>query len=217
MKVLVIGANGQIGQILVSKLQEHPLHTVKAAVRKTEQLDKLLKKGTDAVLIDLEGSVDSLKSAMIGMDAVIFSAGSGGSTGADKTLTIDLDGAVKTMEAAVASGIQRFILVSSIMADDRRLWQDEKMKTYLIAKHYADQILKTTALNYTIVRPGALLSEPGNGKVQLNSSTDFGTIPREDVAETLIACLDSSQVFFSEFNLVSGDTPIKTAVKQFKA
>ncbi|SPT61477.1 Uncharacterised protein [Aerococcus viridans] len=81
-------------------LNESETHSVRAFVRKEEQAKELESKGIETHLGNLEGSVSDLKEAVKGTDAVVFTAGSGGSTGADKTLLIDLDGAVKVMEAA---------------------------------------------------------------------------------------------------------------------
>ena len=101
------------------------------------------EQGFDAVLANLEGSVSELKKVMQGADAVVFSAGSGGSTGYDKTLLIDLDGAVKTMEAAEKVGAKRFVLVSTIQAHRRENWIEE-LKPYYVAKHYADRMLEAS-------------------------------------------------------------------------
>lgn len=100
MKVFVVGSNGQIGQQLIQLLKNSEEHTVLAMVRKQEQADQLATQGVETVLADLEGTVDSIADAAMGSDAIVFAAGSGGTTGHDKTLLIDLDGAGKTIEAA---------------------------------------------------------------------------------------------------------------------
>ncbi|MFD1139143.1 SDR family oxidoreductase [Paenibacillus urinalis] len=213
MNVLVIGANGQIGRHLVSQLKENPGHIVRAMVRKQEQLEALDKSGVEAVLADLEGTVEELAEAMKGNDAVVFTAGSGGSTGADKTLLIDLDGAVKTMEAAEKAGIPRYIMVSAIYAEDRTKWPDA-IKPYYVAKHYADKWLENSSLNYTIIRPGGLKNEPGNGKVSLNPETGESSIPREDVAAVIVAALDADNTYRKAFPLVSGRESINEVIEQ---
>lgn len=144
MKVLVVGANGQIGNHLMDFLQESEEHTVRAMVRRKEQAETLKDAGVEAVLADLEDSVDRIAEAARGCEAVVFTAGSGGSTGPDKTLLIDLDGAVKTMEAAEKAGINRFVMVSAIQAHNRENWM-EKIKPYYVAKHYADRALDGAA------------------------------------------------------------------------
>ncbi|MBP2076396.1 SDR family oxidoreductase [Oceanobacillus polygoni] len=216
MKVLVIGANGQIGKHLVRLLQESEEHTVTAMVRKEEQAKDLEASGVDAILADLEDSVDALTQAVIesGAESIIFSAGSGGSTGPDKTLVIDLDGAVKSMEAAERAGIDRFVLVSAIQAHNRESWADSPIKPYMVAKHYADKELVASSLNYTIVRPGNLLNEPAIDKVSVAENLERGAVPREDVAKVLIATLTEEATYRKSFDLVSGESAIADAIKQ---
>lgn len=145
MKVFVAGANGQIGRHIMKLLKDSDDYTGIAMVRSKEQAEAFREKGIEAVLADLEGSVDELAEAMKGCDAVVFTAGSGGHTGADKTLLIDLDGAVKTVEAAELANVNRFIMVSAFQANNRENW-NEKIKHYYAAKHYADKALLQSGL-----------------------------------------------------------------------
>lgn len=212
MKVIVVGANGQIGKQVVEKLQDHSDHTVTAVVRKQDQVNDFKEKGIEAVLLDLEGKVDLLTEAFTGADAIIFAAGSGGHTGPDMTLLIDLDGAVKTMEAAEDAGVERYILVSAYDADKRENWNAE-MRPYYVAKHYADRMLEQSKLNYTIVRPGGLINEKALGKVTVGVDAEPSTITREDVAEILVASLEESGTYQKSFNVVNGTRSIKEAIK----
>ncbi|MDN4619602.1 SDR family oxidoreductase [Paenibacillus sp. PsM32] len=212
MNIAIIGANGQIGKILTTQLAANQ-HKVSAVIRKPEQAEALEKVGAQAVLADLEGSVEDLTKVLQGADAVVFAAGSGGSTGADKTLLIDLDGAVKSMEAAEKAGISRFVLVSALYAEDRTQWPDD-MKTYYVAKHYADKMLEASSLDYTIIRPGGLLNDSGTGKVKLVEHLgEKGSIPREDVASVIASILDQSSTYRRSFDLVSGDDAIEEAIQ----
>ncbi|OZU89362.1 sugar epimerase [Virgibacillus indicus] len=212
MKTLVIGANGQIGRHVVDLLKNSSEHTVTAMVRKKEQAKKFNEQGVDTALVNLEDSVDEIAKAAKGFDAVVFTAGSGGSTGPDKTLVIDLDGAIKSVEAAEQAGVKRFVIVSAIGANNREKWGDE-IKHYYAAKHYADKALEASNLNYTIVRPGGLLNEEGTGKVNAAAEVERGSIPRVDVAKIIVASLDEENTFNKGFDLISGDTPIEDAVK----
>src|SRR5690606_2128452 len=214
MKVLVVGANGKIGRILVNKLQNEKEFQVRAMVRSEEQANAFKERGVDAVVADLEGTVEQIGNAMDGCDAVVFTAGSGSKTGPDKTLTVDLDGAVKTIEAAEAKGVKRFVMVSALQANNRENW-NMKIKHYYVAKHYADRILMDSDLDYTIVKPGGLLDGPGTGKIQVAEKLERGTIPREDVASTIIEVLREPKMIRQSFDLVSGDLTIKEAIADF--
>ncbi|MFC4736070.1 SDR family oxidoreductase [Bacillus daqingensis] len=213
MRVLVIGANGQIGRHLVKLLKDSDKHEVRAMVRKQEQADEFKADGIEAVLADLEGPVSDIAAAADGCDAVVFTAGSGGSTGADKTLLIDLDGAVKSVEAAEEAGAARFLMVSAIQAHNRSNWS-EKIRHYFSAKHYADRMLMNSSLTYTIVRPGGLTNDSGSGKVKAAENLERADIPREDVAAVLYAALDEENTYHKGFDLVSGDDTPAEALKK---
>jgi uncharacterized protein YbjT (DUF2867 family) len=212
MKVFVVGANGQIGQHLVRLLSESKEHSVRAMIRKEEQAKAFEQWRAETVVANLEGSVEGIMEAANGCEAIVFTAGSGGHTGADKTILVDLDGAVKTIEAAEQLGIMRFIIVSSIHANKREKWSNA-IKPYHAAKYYADKALIASRLNYTIVRPGALVNEPGTGKVSAGEELARGEISREDVAATIAAALNEEHTFKRGFDLVSGETPIADALK----
>ncbi|WP_409294981.1 SDR family oxidoreductase [Peribacillus sp. SCS-26] len=210
MKVLVVGANGQVGKKLVKMLVEDQTHDVRAMVRKEEQAGYFKELGAETVIANLEDTPEAIAEAAEGCEAVVFSAGAGGK-GYDKTLLIDLDGAVKTMEAAKKAGIDRFVMLSALQADNRENWNEE-IKPYYAAKYYADRVLKESGLTYTIIRPGALLNEPGSGKVKAASNLERGSIPREDVAAAILASLQEEKVYNRAFDIVQGDSTIEDAL-----
>lgn len=216
MNVFLIGANGQVGKHIVKFLQESEQHELTAMVRSKEQAESLNQIGVNAVVANLEGSVDKISKAMKGSDAVIFSAGSGGKTGPDKTLLVDLDGAVKSMEAAEKVGANRFVMVSAFKAYDRESWKESPIKPYMIAKHYADRMLVESNLNYTIFGPGLLLNEPGTGKIAVGETFEKTSIPREDVARTVVASLDEEKTYKKTIGLMSGETPVEDALKKIQ-
>lgn len=215
MKVLVVGANGQIGKHLVHILRDSEGHTVRAMVRTEKQVTAFEMLDVETKLGDLEGSVDAIAEAAKGCDAIVFTAGSGGHTGADKTILIDLDGAAKTIEAAEKSGVKRFVMVSSILSNDREKWSGSY---YMAAKYYADKMLNASSLDYTIIRPGGLTNERSLGEVSATTGkTDWDMknmpkIPREDVARTIEATLTKENTYHQAFDLVSGDDSISDAL-----
>lgn len=215
MSILVIGANGGVGSKLVDQLTQDG-EDFTAGVRSEEQQKQLEERGIKAQLIDVEkDDIDTLKEKVKGFDKVIFSVGSGGNTGADKTITVDLDGAVKTIEASKIAGVQRFIMVSTY--DSRRQAFDASgdLKPYTIAKHYADEYLKQSGITYTIVHPGLLLDQSGSGKIDVGAFFEGnGAIPREDVATVLKEVAHEDGEDNQEFQIVQGSTDIKQAIAQ---
>ncbi|WP_449539783.1 SDR family oxidoreductase [Ferdinandcohnia sp. Marseille-Q9671] len=215
MKVCVVGANGQIGKQVVDLLKKSSEHTPIAMVRKQEQVAYFKDLGVDTVLASISEDVDSISEAITGCDAIVFTAGSGGHTGPDQTLLIDLDGAVKTIEAAEQSNVKRFVMVSALGAHKRENW-NEAIRPYYVAKHYADRMLMLSELTYTILRPGGLLNEEGTGKVYVGEELTRGSIPRADVAKTIVAALTEENTYYQSFDLVSGELPITDALKNIK-
>lgn len=216
MKVLIIGANGQIGQHLVEEMKKDEKYEPVAFVRKEEQVEKFQEKEVEARLGNLEDSIEEIASEMEDIEAIIFTAGSGGSTGGDKTLLIDLDGAVKTMEAAKEKGIERFLIVSALGAEDRKRWSEE-LKAYYVAKHFADEWLKDSDLDYTIVRPGMLTNDASIGKVLAKDNIiehDPMTIPRVDVAKVLLASIGKENTYRKTFDLLTGEKSVEEALKE---
>jgi uncharacterized protein YbjT (DUF2867 family) len=213
LKILVVGANGQIGKHLVSFIQESDGLEAKAMIRNEEQAPFFENLGAETVVVDLEQDIDSIAKAAEGVDAIVFTAGSGPHTGKDKTIMVDLDGAVKTVEAAKVAGVQRFIMISSF--DTRReaiQASPSSFAPYVAAKHYADEWLRSTNLDYTIIHPGLLTNDKGTGLVKIGSEVERGEVPREDVASVIVASLENETTIGKEFQVVSGTKTIKEAI-----
>lgn len=214
MNIFVIGANGQIGRHLVKDLVEEG-HEVTAGIRKNSQASFFESLGAKTAPLDLEyDDINDIAQKLNHADKVVFTAGSGGHTGADQTIIIDLDGAVKSIEASKQANIEHFVLVSSF--DTRRSAFDGDLKPYTIAKHYADAHLRNSELPYTIVHPGILINDEATNKVEIAEEVERGKIPRQDVATVLLEVLNNEGTIGKEFQVVSGETDIKNAVEQYK-
>ncbi len=219
MSILVIGANGGVGAHLVAQLKQNSIDFT-AGVRKEEQVTDLENKDVKATLIDVEkDSVDELAEKMKGIEQVVFSVGSGGSTGADKTIIVDLDGAVKAIDASKQAGVDHFVMVSTW--DSRREAFDTpdaaKIKPYTIAKHHADVHLRNSGLTHTIVHPGMLTDEAGSGKVDVDLYFgDIKDVARENVAHVLYEVVTNEENRGKELQVLDGSTDAATAVKNFK-
>lgn len=209
MNILIAGANGKIGRHLLKKFA-NSRHRARAMIRDRDQAPELLEMGAfETVVADLEGDVSE---ALRGMDAVIFTAGSGPHTGPDKTIDVDQNGAINLIDAAEKAGVKRFLMVSTMRADKPESGP-EKMHHYFVAKQKADNHLRASSLDYTIVRPGKLTEHRGTGKVEAAERLDhFGEIPREDVARALVATLEASHTVRHGYDMIGGDAPIKDAI-----
>ncbi len=214
-KILIIGAHGKIGQILTKKLSDSDRHHPVAFLRKEEQKSEFSGVNTTPVIGDLESSTDDLAEKFEGCHAIVFTAGSGGSTGAEKTLAIDLDGAVRSMEAAVKAGIDRFVMVSAAGSDHREFWDKASMKPYYIAKHYADEMLRNTDLDYTILRPVKLTDDEETGRFRTAGDPESlnKEITRADVAESILYLLNKESSFGKTIEISNGEETMEDAVK----
>lgn len=206
-KTLVIGASGQIGKVATQLLLDKQQHVV-ALVRDKSKLSDLNSKYLSIVEQDLEGDFSQ---AFKECEQVIFAAGSGGSTGTDKTMLIDLWAATKAANYAKQQNIKHFIMVSSIGADNPDAI-DTELKPYLVAKHMADEHLINSGLNYTIVRPGTLTNEPASMQVttQRPDDKDKAKISRDNVANTLAHVATTSFDKSRIFELFDGDKAISS-------
>ncbi|QKY68285.1 SDR family oxidoreductase [Lentibacillus sp. CBA3610] len=213
MKVLVAGANGQIGKHLVTFIQNSDGLNAKAMIRNEEQASFFEDLGAETAIVDLEKDIDAIAEAAEGVDAIVFTAGSGGHTGKDKTIMVDLDGAVKTIKAAKTAGVKRFVMISSFDTTREAIQEaPESFAPYVAAKHYADEWLKDSDLNYTIIHPGLLTNEKGTGQVNAGTKVERDEIPREDIASVILASLENNSTIGKEFQVVGGTTAIKEAI-----
>jgi len=208
---VIAGGHGQIAMRLERLLADGG-HRARGLIRKPEQVSDLTALGAEAVACDLEGS-DDVASAVAGADAVVFAAGAGPGSGAERKRTMDYGGAVKLIEAARATGVHRYLIVSSIGAHDPG-GASGPMGPYLQAKHDADVAVEQSGLDYTIVRPGSLTDDPGTGLVTATTSMGGrGPVPRDDVAATLFAALQIDNTIGKTFELFAGETPIEEALR----
>jgi uncharacterized protein YbjT (DUF2867 family) len=208
--VVIAGGHGQIA-LRLEKLLAARGDTARGLIRNPGQAGDLEAVGAQAVVFDLEGD-DDLAPLVTGADAVVFAAGAGPGSGEARKQTMDLGGAVKLIEAARSSGVRRYVMVSSIGADHPERGQGP-MRPYLEAKAAADAALEASGLDHTIIRPGGLTNEEGNGRVAIGQDLDYGQVSRDDVAATILAVLDTPSTVGKAFTLLGGDVPIDEAVR----
>ena len=205
-KILVAGATGATGNKIVTLLKNTDNYEPIAMVRNEEQANKFKSQGVSTVMGDLEKDVSHTTK---GIDKVIFAAGSGGK----KVVAVDQEGAKKLIDASKKDRIKKFVMLSSMGADNPQ----GDLKEYLQAKKNADEYLDISGLTFTIVRPGALNNNEGTGKIELEKKLGKqGEIPRQDVARTLVKSLDTEVAKNQAFEILSGNRKIDDAVQEFQ-
>ncbi|MFC0267994.1 SDR family oxidoreductase [Kushneria aurantia] len=207
-KTLVIGANGQIGRRFCQQAAENG-ESVRAMIRDESQRGFFDALGVECAIGDLTGE---MAAAFEGCDAVVFTAGSGPSTGPDRTLMIDLNGALRSVDLAREHGVKRFVMISTLHVDP--LQGPEKLKPYLAAKRAADAYLMASSLDWIILRPGRLTDEAGSGRVTFSQAhSPGGEVSRDNVASFARAIVKYPEPE-REYTLLDGNTPIAEALAQ---
>lgn len=212
MRIVIAGGHGQIALLLTRRLAARG-DTGVGLIRNPDHEAEVVAAGGEAAVFDLEsGTVEQLTDIVRGADAVVFAAGAGPDSSAERKLTVDRDAAIALRDAAAAAGVSRYVLVSAIAADDFDRDSDEIYQVYLRAKSDADAAVRRSDLDWTIVRPGGLTNDAAHGRVRIAESTGRGTISRDDVAAVLLAVLDEPTTVGRQFEVISGDTPISEAL-----
>lgn len=212
MHIVIAGGHGKIA-LLLSRLLAEAGHRPTGLIRNPDHAADLRSAGADPVVLDLEKSTrEEVAEALTGADAVVFAAGAGPDSGPERKLTVDRDGAVLLAEAAVAAGVRRFVIVSSIGADEYDPSSSDGMQVYLRAKGEADAAVRALDLDWTIVRPGGLTNDAPTGLVTVAERSDRSSIPRADVAAVIAAALETDATIGRQFEVVGGTTPIAAAL-----
>ena len=208
MEILVIGSHGKVGKYLVKFLSE--AHEVRAMVRDKSQVPEMESLGGKPVVANLE---EDFSHAVKGADVVVFTAGSGGHTGPDKTILVDLLGAFKAVDESKNQGVKRFLMVSTLGTDDPNQ-KDEKRRHYFVAKAEADKYLINSGLSYTIFRPGRLLDDAGTGNLDIGVKTgNSGTTRREDLAKAIALSLSYPATENKTLDLLDGNRPMEESIE----
>jgi uncharacterized protein YbjT (DUF2867 family) len=210
MDVVVAGGHGKVALRLLRLLAARG-DRARGLIRDPGQAADLEAVGAEPVAADLER--DDITDALSGADAVVFAAGAGPGSGAARKRTVDYGGAVKLIEAARANGISRYLMVSAMGTGQPERWS-EQMRPYYEAKADADRELAASGLAFTIVRPGRLTDATGTGRIEAAPEIHRrGEIPRDDVAATLLGCLEEPRTVGKSFDLLGGETPIAEALR----
>lgn len=212
MKVAIAGGHGQIA-LITSRLLRDAGHEVTGLIRNHSQQQDVRDAGAVPAVVDLEdATADQLAGVIAGSDAVVFAAGAGPGSTAERKHTVDRDAAILLAEAARLASIARMIVVSSINADRGDPKSSDIFQIYLVAKAAADAAIRETSLDWTIIRPGTLTNEAPTGLVHIGADLRHGAIPRADVAVAIVACLAAPNTIGKTFEMVSGREPLAAAI-----
>ena len=212
MDVVIAGGHGKVARRLARRLVARG-DRVRGLIRNPAHGDDLRADGSEPVVCDLEeAGVEHVVAAIAGADAVVFAAGAGAGSGTDRKWSMDRDGAIKLLQAAGFGGVERYVMVSSIGAENPPA-DDDVFSVYLRAKAEADRALMASDREWTIVRPGYLADDPGDERVHLDVDPVRGKIPRDDVAAVLDAVLHEPRSAHLILYAIAGEDPVEQALE----
>src|SRR5690606_8308075 len=189
--VTIIGGHGKVALLLAPLLTERG-DTVTSVFRNPDHTAEVAQTGANTVVADVEQlSVEELAELLRGSDAVVWSAGAGGGN-PQRTWAVDRDAAIRTIDAAEQAGVRRFVMVSFVGAgQDHGVPEDHSFYPYAQAKADADDHLRASGLDWTIVAPGALTLDEPNGSIRLvTARSEDNKTSRANVARVIVAALD---------------------------
>jgi uncharacterized protein YbjT (DUF2867 family) len=212
VRVVIAGGHGQVARHLEALLAAREDEAV-GIIRNPDHAADLERIGAEAVVLDLEhAAVADVQQVVSGADAVVFAAGGGPGSGKERKLTVDRDAAILLADAAVAAGVRRYVMVSSMGAGAGSPDSDDVFEVYTWAKGQADEAVAERDVDLTIVRPGRLTDDDSTGQVTISTSVEPGAVARADVALVLLAVLDREALAGKTFEVVGGSDEIDYAL-----
>lgn len=211
-RIIVFGGHGKVALHLSRILSERG-DSVTSVFRNPDHNDDVEATGAQPVVADIESlGVAELADLIRGHDAVVFSAGAGGGNPA-RTYAVDRDAAIRVIDAAVQAGVPRFVMVSYFGAGpDHGVAEDDPFFAYAEAKATADEHLRASPLDWTILGPGSLTMDPATGRIDVGPAAAKGSVSREDVALVIAAVLADPGTVGRTIEFNNGDTPIADAL-----
>jgi nucleoside-diphosphate-sugar epimerase len=218
--VAIAGAHGKIALRLTELLSAQGDRVI-GLIRNPDHAADVRSAGADPVVCDLEhASVEEITRAVAGAEAVVFAAGAGPGSGAQRKLTMDRDGAIKLLEATRTAGESpvRYLIVSSVGAENPPPPSDgDVFSVYLRAKAQADAAVVASQGPWTIIRPGGLTDDPGTGRIRLDTNPFRGRVTRDDVTQVLAAVLHDPRADGRILYVNGGEEPIADALERVLA
>lgn len=214
-RILVFGGHGRIALLLAPLLVARG-HEVTGVIRNPDHVSEVEEGGAIALVADIETmDVDALTEIIRGHDAVVWSAGAGGGS-PERTYAVDRDAAERTMDAAERAGVRRYVLVSWIGSTaDHGVPEEDSFFPYADAKWAADEYLRASGLDGTILGPGTLTFDDPTGRIRIDPE-GRGEVSRADVAAVIVATLEDPGTIGRTIRFGNGDeetsVPIAEAI-----
>lgn len=209
-RVLLFGGHGKVALLLEPLLVERG-YTVTAVIRNPEHEAEVAATGATPVVFDVEQfDQEHLTNLISGNDVVVWSAGAGGGN-PSRTYAVDRDAAIRSIDAAAAAGVRRYVMVSYFGAgQDHGIPEDEPFFAYAEAKAAADDHLRASDLDWTILAPSTLTLDAPSGRIDIEA-LESQSVARADVAAVIAGVIPDASTTRRTIRFNSGDLPIADA------
>jgi len=226
--VLVAGATGNTGARILKQLSSKSGVTTIGGVRSPDKAKAKTGVAVDYRKVDLTAGVEALAESCKGCNAVISAVGfvPGSPFSMQKEAhAVDNVGTIALIDACVKAGVGKFVLVSSILTNGRS-WGQEKSPGFVITNAFggvldekivAENYLRKSGLDYTIVRPGGLKAEAPSGQLEVHAedTLNSGEISRDLVASVCIEALFNKAAEKKVVEIIEGEGPKVPEAKWF--
>lgn len=212
-RILVFGGHGRIALLLAPLLTARG-DEVTGVIRNPEHIADVEATGARALVADVEGlDVDELAELIRGHDAVVWSAGAGGGS-PERTYAVDRDAAQRSMDASERAGVRRYVMVSWLGSTaDHGVPEDDSFFPYADAKWAADEHLRGSGLEGTILAPGTLTFDEPTGRIRIDPEGS-GAVSRADVAAVIAASLQEPCTIGRTIRFGNGDAESAVPIEQ---
>lgn len=205
--VLVAGATGRIGRLVVAEAQAAGLH-VRGLTGDPGKEKQLRDLGVEETMVGDLLDPETAPRAVMGMDAVMSTVGARDrEPGRERIFT---DGVVRLIDALCVDAAAHLVLVTSLgvgrSAEAVQPAFRASRGPILAAMDRAEEHLRSSGLPSTIMRPGRLTDEAATHDVLVGeggTAIGSGTIPRADVAHLLVAALFTPEAVGRTFEVLS--------------
>lgn len=213
-RILIIGGHGRVAIRLSPRLVDAG-HAVTALFRNAAHREAVAGTGATPRVFDIErADTAAIADVLVGHDAVVWSAGAGGGDPA-RTDAVDRDAAIRSIDAAAAAGVRRYVMVSYLGAGrDHGVAPEDGFFAYAQAKAAADAHLRASALDWTILGPGLLTDDAGSGCIAGSVGHDTrSATARDNVAQVAFEVLAMPDTIGRTIDFVDGDIPIRALLE----
>lgn len=211
MRIVIIGGHGKVA-LLLTPLLVSDGHEVESVIRNPDHAADVSATGATPVVADIETlATDQWADLLSGGDAVVWSAGAGGGNSA-RTYAVDRDAAIRSIDAAEAAGVHRYVMVSYVGSGRDAVPEDDPFYPYAQAKAAADAHLRRSDLNWTILAPGRLTDGCGTGMLEVGEHVTSGDTARANVARVAVQVVVNTHIPGVTLRFRDGRVPLAEVI-----